>query len=191
MNILVLGPQGSGKGTQAVRIAAERDIPHVSTGDMFRGAIAAGTTLGLEVKEILDAGELVPDGLTVALVRERLGNGDAAAGFVLDGFPRTLAQAEALDEMLEEIGRSLDVVLFFDLDDATATERLLGRARAEARDDDTPAVIERRLAVYHEQTEPVIERYRDRGLLVRLPAEQTIDEVAALIAETLDRSAVR
>ena len=88
-------------------------------------------------------------------------------------------------------GASLDVVLFFDLDDATATERLLGRARAEARDDDTPAVIERRLAVYHEQTEPVIERYRDRGLLVRLPAEQTIDEVAALIAETLDRSAVR
>ena len=116
MNLLVLGPQGSGKGTQASRLAEERGIPHVSTGDMFRAAIAAGTPLGRRVEPILASGELVPDELTVALIRERLSEPDAARGFVLDGFPRNLAQAEALDAMLSEIGRELDLVLFFDLD---------------------------------------------------------------------------
>jgi adenylate kinase len=186
VNLLVLGPQGSGKGTQAARLSASHGIPHVSTGDMFRAAIAAGTALGRRVEPILAAGELVPDELTVALIRERLSQADASAGFVLDGFPRTLDQAEALDAMLAEIGRTLDAVLFFDLADAVALERLLGRAREEERPDDTPEVIARRLAIYHEQTEPVVERYRATGKLVPLHAERPVGEVAAEIGAALE-----
>ena len=186
MKLLVLGPQGSGKGTQAKRIAAAHDIPHVSTGDMFRAAIQAGTELGRRVGPILASGELVPDELTVALIRERLSEPDASKGFVLDGFPRNLAQAEALDVMLAEIGRPLDAVLFFDLADEISLERLLGRAEEEGRDDDTTEVIARRLAIYHEQTEPVVERYRATGKLVPLHAERPIDEVGAEIEAALD-----
>jgi adenylate kinase len=191
MNLLVLGPQGSGKGTQAKRIAAEYDIPHISTGDMFREAIDTGTELGRRVEPILAAGELVPDELTAALVRERLGEPDAAHGFVLDGFPRNLAQADELDAMLAEVGRGLDAVLFFDLDDGTARERALGRARVDGRYDDTPEVIERRLDVYHEQTEPLVEYYRARDLLVPLPAERSIDAVFAEIQKALELVAAR
>jgi adenylate kinase len=193
VNLLVLGPQGSGKGTQAVRISRDHGIPHVSTGEMFRAAIAAESELGRRVEPILAAGELVPDDLTVALIRERLGERDAERGFVLDGFPRTLAQAEALDAMLGDIGRSLDAVLFFDLSDEVALARLLGRARDEGRDDDTPEAIARRLEIYHDQTEPVVERYRAGGKLVPLHAERSIGEVAAEIAaalEVLDEEAV-
>ena len=186
MNLLVLGPQGSGKGTQASRLAEEREIPHVSTGDMFRAAIAAGTPLGRRVEPILASGELVPDELTVALIRERLSEPDAARGFVLDGFPRNLAQAEALDAMLTEIDRELDLVLFFDLDQVTSTERLRKRAVIEGRDDDTPDAIARRLELYHEQTAPLVELYRASGRLVPIRAERTIDEVANEIAEALD-----
>src|SRR5688572_11053837 len=165
MNLLVLGPQGSGKGTQAARLAEDRGILHVSTGEMFRSAIASGTELGLEVAPILAAGELVPDELTVALIREWLSQPDAGDGFVLDGFPRNLAQAAALDTMLGEIGRTLDAVFFFDLSDDVALARLLARAQDEGREDDAPEVIERRLAIYHEQTEPVAEHYRATGKL--------------------------
>ena len=186
MNLLVLGPQGSGKGTQAKRLADDHSIPHVSTGDMFRAAIAEGTTLGRRVGPILASGELVPDELTIALIRERLSAPDAVGGFVLDGFPRNLAQAEALDTMLAEIGRTLDAVLFFDLSDDVATERMRRRALEEDRKDDAPDVIARRLAIYHEQTEPVVERYRATGKLVPLHAERTIGEVAAEIGEALD-----
>jgi len=186
VNLLVLGPQGSGKGTQAARLSTGHGIPHVSTGDMFRAAIAAGTELGREVEPILAAGELVPDGLTVALIRERLSQADASGGFVLDGFPRNLEQAEALDAMLAQIGRTLDAVLFFDLSDEVALERLLGRARDEERPDDTPDVIARRLAIYHEQTEPVVERYRATGKLVPLHAERSVGEVAAEIGAALE-----
>ncbi len=186
MNLLVLGPQGSGKGTQAGRLSEGHGIPHVSTGEMFRAAVAAETELGRRVGPILAAGELVPDDLTVALIRERLAEPDAEHGFVLDGFPRTLAQAEALDAMLAEIGRTLDAVLFFDLSDEIALERLLGRARDEGREDDTPDAIERRLEIYHDQTEPVVERYRAGGKLVPLHAERSIGEVAAEIAEALE-----
>jgi len=186
VNLLVLGPQGSGKGTQAARLSEDHGIPHVSTGDMFRAAIAAGTELGREVEPILAAGELVPDGLTVALIRERLSQADASGGFVLDGFPRNLEQAEALDAMLAQIGRTLDAVLFFDLSDEVALERLLGRARDEERPDDTPDVIARRLAIYHEQTEPVVERYRATGKLVPLHAERSVGEVAAEIGAALE-----
>ena len=186
MNLLVLGPQGSGKGTQAKRISAAHGIPHVSTGDMFRAATAAGTELGRRVEPILASGDLVPDDLTVALIRERLSEQDARDGFVLDGFPRNLAQAEALDGMVAEIGRGLDAVLFFDLSDELAVERIRGRAFDEGRDDDTPEAIGRRLAIYHEQTEPVVERYRATGKLVPLHAARSIEEVSTEIEAALD-----
>jgi adenylate kinase len=154
---------------------------------MFRAAVAERTELGRRVEPILAAGELVPDELTIALIRDRLSQDDAAGGFVLDGFPRNLVQAEALDEMLEAIGRPLDTVLFFDLDDETATLRMLGRARDEDRGDDTPEVMARRLAIYHEQTEPVVERYRAAGTLRPLSAGRTVDEVFAEIEAALRR----
>jgi adenylate kinase len=187
VNLLVFGPQGAGKGTQAKRIAAEYELPHVSTGDMFRAAIAAGSELGKRVEPILAKGELVPDELTVALIRERLSQRDAAQGFVLDGFPRTVAQAEALDEMLQEIGRKLDAILFFEVSDEVATERMLTRAAEEGRADDTPEAIARRLALYHEQTEPVFEHYRVTGRLVPLHGERTIDEVWKEVQQALQQ----
>ena len=186
MNLLVLGPQGSGKGTQAKRISAAHGIPHVSTGDMFRAAVTVGTELGRRVEPILASGDLVPDDLTVALIRERLSEQDARDGFVLDGFPRNLAQAEALDGMLAEIGRGLDAVLFFDLSDGLAVERIRGRALDEGREDDSPEAIARRLAIYHEQTEAVVERYRATGKLVPLHAARSIEEVSTEIEAALD-----
>jgi adenylate kinase len=187
MNILLLGPQGSGKGTQASLLADSHGLAHVSTGDMFRAAIASGSELGRRVEPVLTAGKLVPDELTIALIEERLGATDAARGFVLDGFPRTLPQADALDRMLMRLGRSLDLVLFFDLGDHAAVERILGRARDEGRADDTPETVARRLAIYHEQTEPVVEHYRAGGRLVRLHAERPVaevqEEIAAAVAE--------
>ena len=186
MRLLVLGPQGSGKGTQATRIAAERGIPHVSTGEMFRAAVAAGTELGRRVEPILAAGLLVPDDVTVALIRERLSWPDARRGFVLDGFPRNLAQAEVLDAMLDEVGQPLDAVLFLDVADEVSLERLGRRAVIEERDDDTPEAIGLRLAIYHEETAPVVEHYRATGRLVPVHAERSIDEVATEIAEALD-----
>jgi adenylate kinase len=185
MNLLVLGPQGAGKGTQAKRIATDYAIPHISTGDMFRAAIAAGTELGLEVQPILASGALVPDEITIALIRERLGEADARRGFVLDGFPRNEPQAEALDEMLTDIGRRLDGVLFFDLPDDVATERMLARALEENRPDDTPEVIAKRLATYHAETEPIVEHYRVAGTLIPLHAERTILEVYAEVRAAL------
>jgi adenylate kinase len=185
VNVLVLGPQGSGKGTQAKRIADERGIPHVSTGEMFR-ALEDSTPLGREVNEIMARGDLVPDEITIRMIRERLAEGDAQSGFILDGFPRNLAQAEALDQMLTEIGRTLDVVFFFDLDDETAMERALGRARQEGRIDDSPESIARRLALYHEQTKPVVEYYRATGKLVPLHASRSIEEVSDEIEKALD-----
>ena len=186
MRLLLLGPQGSGKGTQARRIAEEREIPHISTGEMFRAAIAADTELGRRVEPILAAGLLVPDDVTVALIRERLSWPDARRGFVLDGFPRNLAQAEVLDTMLDEVGQPLDAVLFLDVADEVSLERLGRRALIEDREDDTPEAIGLRLAIYHEETAPVVEHYRATGRLVPLHAERSIDEVATEIAETLD-----
>jgi adenylate kinase len=177
MNLLVLGPQGAGKGTQAKRIAEAYDIPHVSTGDMFRAAVADGTPLGRQVEPLLKEGILVPDELTVSLIRERLSADDAADGFVLDGFPRNLAQANALDGMLREIGRGLDAILFFDIPDSVGMERALQRAEIEHRNDDTREVIARRLATYHDETEAVVEHYRTSGKLVPLHAGRTVEEV--------------
>ena len=189
MNLLVLGPQGAGKGTQAKQISREYGIPHVSTGDMFRAAIADRTDLGLKVEPILASGQLVPDEITVALIEERLELPDAAKGFVLDGFPRNLAQADALDAMLASIGRDLDAILFLDLPDDVATARLLRRAEVEGRPDDTPEVIAGRLAIYHSETAPIVEHYRATGKLVPLHADRTIDEVWGEIETALEVAA--
>ncbi|HEU5372711.1 MAG TPA: adenylate kinase [Gaiellaceae bacterium] len=187
---MVLGPQGAGKGTQAKRISAEFGVPHVSTGDMFRAAIAAGTELGKQVRPLLDTGTLVPDEITIALIRERLAEPDAEAGFVLDGFPRNLAQAEALDSMLGGIGRGLDAILFFDVPDSVGMERALARARTEGRADDTRDVIAKRLATYHTETEPIVEHYRATGKLVPLHAERSIEDVWTEISAALHQVAV-
>lgn len=187
MNLLVLGPQGAGKGTQAKRISEEFGIPHVSTGDMFRAAIAAGTELGRAVEPLLTNGILVPDDVTVALIRDRLSEADAHGGFVLDGFPRNVAQAEALDEMLTGEGLALDAILFFDLPDEVGTKRAIDRAQIESRTDDTPEVIAKRLATYHAKTEPVVEYYRVTGKLVPLHAGRTIEQVWTEISSALQQ----
>ena len=191
MNLLLLGPQGSGKGTQAARIAAEYGLAHIASGDLFRNAIAARTPLGLQVEPIYAAGGLVPDGITIALIRERLDADDARDGFILDGFPRNLTQAEALDEMLAEIGRGLTAVFALNVSDAVSRARLLGRALEEGRVDDTPEAIDRRLAIYHEQTAPLVEYYRAQDRLVPVDGEGTIGEVFGQIRSALDHLAVR
>jgi adenylate kinase len=191
VNVLLLGPQGSGKGTQAKRIEAEYGIPHFATGDMLRAAIEEETELGRRVKPTLASGQLVPDELMIDLIRERLSRPEAEAGFILDGFPRTSPQADALDEMLEEIGRPLSIVFEFQLPDEIATERLLKRAELEGRADDTPEVIDRRLALYHELTEPLVEHYRLRGNLVGIHGDRSVNEVFAEIQQALEQVAAR
>ena len=191
MNILLLGPQGSGKGTQAKRIADEYGLVHVATGDILRGAIASGSEFGKKVEPILASGGLVPDDLMVELIRERLQEDDAQEGFVLDGFPRTQPQAEALDPMLRDIDRELTVVFELQIQDGSCKERLLKRAAIEGREDDTLEVIERRLNTYHEQTEPLVEHYRTRGNLVGIHADRPIDEVFAEVQKALDHVEAR
>ena len=183
MRILILGPQGSGKGTQAKRIAAAYGVPHVATGDILRSAMVAGTELGKQVQPIYDRGDLVPDELMVGLIRERLAEED---GFVLDGFPRTVPQAEALDAMLEEIEKPLDAVILLRVSDDVATGRLEARAEAEGRADDSPEAISNRLRLYHELTELVVDRYRLAGIEVVVDGEQAMDEVFAAIEDALE-----
>jgi adenylate kinase len=191
VNILLLGPQGSGKGTQAKRLADEYGLAHVATGDLLREEIDAGTEFGKQVGPILASGGLVPDDQMIELIRERLQDEAAQSGFVLDGFPRTQPQAEALDRMLQEIERPLTVVFALDISDESCKQRLLKRAEEEGRKDDTPEVIERRLRTYHEQTEPLIEHYRTRGNLVSIHADRPIDSVFAEIQKALDHVEAR
>ena len=190
MNILLLGPQGAGKGTQAKRIAAEYGLPHIATGEMLRHAIAAGTPLGRKVKPIYDSGGLVPDDLMIELIRERLSEPDAAEGFVLDGFPRTFVQAEALDAMLRDIDRPLSLVLELQVPDEVAIERLSRRAEIEGRADDTPEAIRRRLSLYHEETEPLVEYYRTRGNVVGIHGDRSENEVFSEIQQALEQAGV-
>jgi adenylate kinase len=187
VNILVLGPQGCGKGTQAQRIKAVYGIPHIATGDMIREMRVRDTDLGREVRELNDRGALVPDNLMIELVRDRLSRGDTVAGFVLDGFPRTMVQAEALDELLGELGRELDVVFDFQVPDRDVLlQRLLRRAELEGRSDDTPEAIQTRLELYDRNTAPLIEYYRStRVNVVGLHADRTIDEVFREIGDAL------
>jgi adenylate kinase len=186
LDVVILGPPGAGKGTQGKRIAAAEGIPHINTGDMFRAECAASTELGNRVKAILDNGDLVPDDVTIEVVRARLAQDDTANGFVLDGFPRTLTQAEALDRVLEELDRGeLCCVLDFEVSDELAVQRLLGRAAVEGRSDDTPDKIQHRLDVYHEQTEPLVDYFRSRGLLRAIHADRTVEEVFDEVQQVL------
>jgi adenylate kinase len=193
VEVLLLGPQGSGKGTQAQRIAAEFEIPHIATGDMIRSMKQEETPLGRELKAVYDRGDLVADDLMIRLIEDRLRRDDASRGFVLDGFPRTMAQAEALDDLLLELGRDLDVVLDFQVPDPeTLLGRLLKRAAEESRSDDTPEAIARRLALYYDQTAPLIEYYRSKhGNVVGIHADRTVDEVYREIQQSLDQVGAR
>jgi adenylate kinase len=190
VNILLLGPQGSGKGTQAKRICEGYGIPHIATGDMLRAAMAAGTELGRKVKPIYDSGGLVPDDLMIELIRERLAEDDTENGFALDGFPRTMAQAVALDPILREIGKELDVVFVLQLPDELCIERLLKRAQLEGRVDDTPDAIAKRLEIYRRETEPLIEWYRIRSNVVTIHGDRSVNEVFAEIQQALEQAAV-
>ena len=193
MNILVLGPQGSGKGTQAQRIKAMYGVPHIATGDMIREQMELQTALGREVKDVYDRGDLVSDELMIRLIRDRLDRGDTLPGFVLDGFPRTMGQAEALDDLLGDLGRSVDIV--FDLqvpDRQQLLERLLKRADEQHRSDDTPDAIQRRWALYERETAPLVEYYRStRGNVVGIHADRSIDEVFHEVREALDQLQTR
>ncbi|MGH2936051.1 MAG: adenylate kinase [Gaiellaceae bacterium] len=187
MNILVLGPQGSGKGTQAKKIAETYGFAHISSGDLYREAIARGTDLGKQVEPILASGKLVPDEITIPLIRDRLDRGDTRPGFILDGYPRNLAQAEALDEMLADLGRPLDIVFEFQVPDRQELlARMLKRAAEEGRPDDTPEVIQRRLDTYDRETAPLVDYYRSRRAnVVGIHADRSIDEVFHEIESSL------
>jgi adenylate kinase len=190
LNVLLLGPQGAGKGTQAKRISAEYGIPHIASGEILRAEMAAGTDLGRRVTDVYDRGDLVSDELMIELIRARLGQPDTEDGFILDGFPRTTVQAEALNRMFGEIGRTFSIVFALQIPDSVAFERLRRRAQVEGRADDTDDAIRRRLDNYHRETEPLIEYYRTRGNLVPIHGDRSEGEVFAEIQEALEQVAV-
>ena len=185
-----MGPPGAGKGTQAKFIAEHFKIPAISTGDIFRANVSAGTELGVEAKRYMDAGEYVPDEVTNKMVRNRIDESDAAGGFLLDGYPRTLAQVEELDGMIAFTGHQLDAVVCLTVDQDEIVSRLLQRAQVEGRADDTEDVIRRRQQVYLEQTEPLIEVYKARGIVHEIDGLGDVDEVTDRLLSAIG-SAVR
>ncbi len=187
LNVLLLGPQGAGKGTQAKRISAEYGIPHIASGEILRAEMDAGTELGRRVKDVYDRGDLVSDDLMIELIRNRLEQPDTEAGFVLDGFPRTTVQAEALESMFNDIGRNFSVTFALQIPDGVAFDRLRLRAEVEGRADDTDEAIQRRLDNYHRETEPLIEYYRTRGNLVPIHGNRSENEVFAEIQRALEQ----
>jgi adenylate kinase len=190
LEVLLLGVQGSGKGTQAKRIASEYGLAHIATGDILRHAMADGSELGRRVQPIYDRGELVPDDLMIELIKERLQAEDTRDGFILDGFPRTMPQAEALDSMLSEIDRRLLVVFELQVPDEVAIDRLTRRAGDEGRPDDTPEAIAKRIDLYHRETEPLVLHYRLAGNLVGIHGDRPENEVFAEIQQALDQARV-
>jgi adenylate kinase len=187
MRLILMGPPGAGKGTQAKVISSRLGVPAVSTGDIFRANVSEGTPLGVEAKRYMDAGDYVPDEVTNAMVRDRLAQDDAARGFLLDGYPRTVAQVAELDSMLRDAGTSLDAVVVLTVNDEELFQRLLKRAETEGRTDDTEEVVRHRQDVYNEQTAPLIEVYAERGLLVEVDGMGGVDEVTARVFAALDK----
>ena len=186
MRLILMGPPGAGKGTQAKIISGHFGIPAISTGDIFRANVSQGTPLGLEAKRYMDAGDYVPDSVTNEMVRNRIGESDADSGFLLDGYPRTLAQVEELDGMIAETGHRLDAVVVLTVDQDEIVQRLLQRAQVEGRADDTEDVIRRRQEVYSEQTEPLIEVYRERGICHEVDGMGDVEQVTGRIFDVLD-----
>lgn len=184
--LLIVGPPGAGKGTQASRIAERYGIPWISTGDIFRANIKAGTELGKRVSQLIEAGQLVPDELTNEIVADRLQHDDAKNGFLLDGYPRTVDQVHALDRALEADARVLNAVVLLEVDTDEVVTRLLGRAEVEGRADDTEDVIRHRQSVYQEQTTPLVDLYTSRDLLVTVDGLGEVDEVTSRIFAALD-----
>ncbi len=185
MRIILMGPPGAGKGTQATGVADHFGIPAISTGDIFRANVSKGTELGRKAKEFMDAGEYVPDEVTNLMVRNRIDEPDAEPGFLLDGYPRTLAQVEELDGMIKHTGHKLDAVVVLTVDGEELVQRLLQRAETDGRSDDTEDVIRRRQELYIEQTEPLIEVYRERGMLIEVGGVGEVDEVTERIFKAL------
>lgn len=192
MRMLFMGPPGAGKGTQAALVADHFSVVHLSTGDIFRASVAAGTELGVTAKRYMDAGEYVPDSVTNAMVRARLGESDVIRGFLLDGYPRTVDQVAELDDILTDLGTKLDGVVVLQVDLEELITRLLERARTSGRTDDTEDVIRHRQQVYAEQTAPLLALYTERGLVFEVDGRGTVDEVAeriwGAIAPTADES---
>jgi adenylate kinase len=188
MRIILMGPPGAGKGTQAKVIADRLSIPAVSTGDIFRDNVSRETDLGREAKRYMDAGDYVPDEVTNAMVRDRITEADAVDGFLLDGYPRTLAQVGELDRMIEAAGHALDAVVVLTVDKEEVVQRLLKRARDEGRSDDSEEVIRHRQDVYTDQTAPLVQVYDDRGLLVEVDGMGAVDEVTDRVFDALEET---
>jgi adenylate kinase len=185
MRVVLMGPPGAGKGTQASVVSARLGVPHVSTGDIFRANVAGGTPLGVEAKKYMDAGDYVPDSVTNDMVRDRLAQPDAAAGFLLDGYPRTVAQVEELDGMLAAASTSIDHVVELTVDTDEVVARLVKRAAEQGRSDDTEDVIRRRQEIYAEQTAPLTAVYAEHGLLVQVDGMGDVDDVTARVLAVL------
>ena len=185
MRLVLLGAPGSGKGTQAARLKDYLDVPHISTGDLLRAEVAAGSPLGLQAKEVMARGDLVSDAILLGMLKDRFSRDDTRGGFILDGYPRNLAQAAALDQLLADLGQPFDFAVQLTVDNEQIVERLAGRAQAEGRADDNPESVRKRLQVYDEQTAPVIDFYRQHGQLTVIDGVGTLDDVFNRIIEAV------
>ena len=186
MRLVLLGAPGSGKGTQATRLKDALAVPHISTGDLLRAAVAAGTPLGTQAKAVMDRGELVTDDIVLGMLEERLTAGDTGNGFILDGYPRNSAQAQALESLLAKLGQPVDVAVLLDVDVELLISRLAGRAQAEGRSDDTPETVRNRLRVYTEQTAPVIDFYDAAGKLTRIDGVGSMEDITARVLAAIN-----
>lgn len=185
MRLVLLGAPGSGKGTQAVRLKQALGIPHISTGDLLRAAVAAGTPLGLQAKTVMERGELVSDDIVLGMLDERLSAGDTGKGFILDGYPRNSAQAWALDGLLQRLGQPVDQAVLLEVDNELLIARIAGRAKAEGRSDDTPETVRRRLGIYSEQTAPVIDFFEHADKLLRVDGVGEVEQVTRRVLAAL------